>query len=450
MKSFRVFFFLLILLCVHIALQSSPTGKVYNIQLGAYKTTLEAEQKKAEFKNHGLDPVFIREDSETSYRYTVRWGHFPTLSQAWVFRLYFKEDLPQDADIRWYDWKGEVLSHPSAPTKPPLPEGALADVTPELRFQTDYETADPIPAEVQSLLEKDDLDSLTPEEIFLKGSHTGDLLEAIRILEQGIQKYDGGEWGAEMRLRLARKYLAKRQYDKCLELVNSVKSTAWPLFSSRARWVEAYILNSQGKTEEALDQFMNCVNDPVLPPRDRLDSAFRIAAIHHVKYQFYSSYMTYNQILQSSSAGNVKFFCEMELLGLEMELSRRGKGNLEECISLAGDILRRYQGKNVPPKISAVIQLMRLECHYWLKQYDQAISLAESLAEAFPLERREAFTALYWAGRACYDKGLNQEALDFFQKVEEAQLKDREVFPGLDIRDLAVKGRIRAKVKLSE
>lgn len=434
------FLLMALIFSVTVPIHASRTGKVYSVHLGQYPSNEQAQDAVTAYKGQGFEPVFVR--AEGSESYLVLWGNFVSFAEARVYHIFCKNDLPSDSVVISSDWVGETLIAPQMPTTLPVPTGALSGSLTEVIYQTDYDPSPGIPANVLPILSVTDISSLTAEQIYQQGSYTTNRDEAIAILEHGIEKYGSSDWGNKLRLRVARKYLAKKDYAKVDELITLVKSVGTSEDDAMAGWVRAYALNSQKKPDEALSAFIDCCNDSALPAKERLDAAMRIAALHHAQRHQQASYVAFRQIRDAAVPNNVKTFCDMQMMGLEMELARSDKGELLECISYASDILARYP--NGSPKVLATARLMALECDYYLGNYTSSIQSANSLILDYPSELRESYTGLYWAGLASSKLGDLDGAIAYFKRIHEKNLAKSNVFPGMDIRALSLREMGRA------
>jgi hypothetical protein len=318
------------------------------------------------------------------------------------------------------------------PCQKPLSYSLIVSLDQNIKYQTDYEPAPPLSPEISVLLLQTDIQAMTAEQILQKGGNTIDIDEAISILEFGIQKYGSSDLGNKIRLRLMRKYLAKKDFTKCVEILDYVKTNGIPEDHARVLLLESYLEYKKGNRDLALGKFQDSTKDLNLSQADRLDAGMRVAAIYHVKRDYPSSYLAYHQIALSNSPVNVKAFSEMYLLALEMELSRSQKGKLEECIKYADNICAKYP--NAPRQILSTARLMQLECHYWLKQYDNTLELIAKHRKDFPEEKRENWSTVYWEGCALGRLGRYDEAVQPFMAYRDMDLPPKKFFAGKNPR----------------
>jgi len=326
----------------------------------------------------------------------------------------------------------QTLLENKMPCSEPLPYSLIVSLDQNIKYQTDYEPSPPLSPEISALLLQTDIQSMTSEQILQKGGNTSDIDQAINVLEFGIQKFGTSDLGNKIRLRLMRKYMAKKDFSKCAEILDYVKTNGIPEDRARALLQESYLEYKKGNRDIALGKFQDNTKDPNLPPVDRLDAGMRVAAIYHVKRDYPSSYLAYHQIALSNSPVNVKAFSEMYLLALEMELSRSQKGKLEECIKYADAICAKYP--TAPLQILSTTHLMQLECHYWLKQYDKTLELISKHRQDFPDEKREKWSTVYWEGCALGRLGRYDEAVQPFMAYRDMDLPPDKFFAGKNPR----------------
>jgi hypothetical protein len=183
---------------------------VYSVQIGAYANQAEAQTLADEFLQKGFSPVFIV-NKEGDFAFKVRWGNFETLAQAKIFRNYAENELPNDAYVVSEPCDSSmILLENKMPSPEPIPYDLVVSLDQSIKYQTDYETAPPLSPEVSALLLRTDVDAMTDQELLQKGANTSDTVQAIPILEFGIQKFASSNLCNKLRLQLMRKYLAKK------------------------------------------------------------------------------------------------------------------------------------------------------------------------------------------------------------------------------------------------
>jgi pentatricopeptide repeat protein len=432
-RMIGIFFFVLA-----IPLFSEPVSEsVYSVQIAAYPNQEEAQNTADEFIQKGFSPVFIV-NKEGEYAFKVRWGNFETLAQAKIFRNHAANDLPNDAFVVSEPFNSAIsFEEIKSPVPSLLPFDLALSLDPGITYQTDYEPAPPLSPEVSALLLRTDINFMNDEELLQKGANTGDPDQAIPLLEFGIEKFASSSLCNKMRLQLMRKYLRKKDFDKCAALLNYVKLNGIPEDCARACLQEAYMDNKKGERNTALAKFEQCTKDNSLPVKDRMDSAMRVATLYHVKRDYPTSYMIYRGMARSNAPMNVKAFCEMQIMGQEMELARSEKGKLDECIELADAICGKYP--DAPRQVLSTIKLMQLECHFHKKEYERTLELIAEHRQQYLDQKREYWLTVYWEGCSLGRLGRYDEAIEVFQKYMNMDLPPGENFanrnPRMDSAD---------------
>lgn len=436
-----------------------PLLKTYAVQFGAFDTETAAQSLAGEFIGRGFAPVVAIERGEGPLPWKVWWGNFETLAEAKAWQHLAAAHLPEGAFIA-ADEQPRPWFRVKAPIALPLSEAWLSSLTPDLEYQTDYDPAPPAPAEAAALLAAADLSQLNADQILLKGTHTRNLDESIAILENGIHRFGAQPEGAALRLRLARKLMAKGDYARSDALLAEVRQSGPPAERAKADWVAAYSAHRQKRLEESLQQFKACAALPDLPAVDRMDAVLRVATIIHHRGEtkttnppnedMFESWFYYRQLGESGAPENVLAFCALQRLGLEMELAWREKGRLDECVLLAQRSLARYPLAS--PRIRATFRLMELECEFYLgrriefdsagvylgstpeskAKYNTTIALAQALRRDMPTELRENLSSYYFEALAQAHMNNYEEAISLLEIVMNQDIPDYAQFGGTD------------------
>jgi tetratricopeptide (TPR) repeat protein len=179
-----------------------------------------------------------------------------------------------------------------------------------------------------------------------------------------------------------------------------------------------------GNWEAALTRFWPVANGNVASAAaHRVMAMIRIAWILHHQGQRLRAYQAYREIEQFTGSDAVRARCQVECIGLMMELAESGRGTHAQMRTAAARVLSSISDDFVQPR--ATIELMVLESHarQASPDYDRALELGEAfLANCqdrmidHPELAREVGSALHQMGRWQLEMGRLEQAREMYER----------------------------------
>ena len=171
----------------------------------------------------------------------------------------------------------------------------------------------------------------------------------------------------------------------------------------------------------------------------------RAAWLTHWKKDRLGAYRAYREVQAFTTLQSVRDNCEVECIGLLMELAESGKGTHEEVRAAVSNALTTIPETNV--KSRATIELMNFETY--ARQPEPDFAQAAALGEAFLVKykalgaeapQRELVAATFETGLFHHRAGNLSAARTFFTKVIEEFPANVEAFYGFNPKAQALHG----------
>jgi TolA-binding protein len=274
--------------------------------------------------------------------------------------------------------------------------------------------------------------------------NTGDYENAAYQFSDYVKRYPKNKRVTDAKLRLADSYFGSKNYSAASRVYQELfSSDAKQSTNPYARYQYAQALYKSGKTEDAINEFME-IQDKFPTSEYAEVSLYTIGWIYFQKKEYSKSITQYNYVIIKYpktklepiiyySIGDAHFNMEKydsAIVNYEKVLSNFpssqyvfdavngiqysyvAKGNPVKAVVFLGE----FVSKN--PGLSYADQLMfkKGEIYYSLKQYDKAIFEYKNFTSAYPTSKLVA-DAYYWIGKSSENLGQKEEAILNFEKV---------------------------------
>jgi tetratricopeptide (TPR) repeat protein len=196
----------------------------------------------------------------------------------------------------------------------------------------------------------------------------------------------------------------------------------------------------------ALEYLLPVANGEIASAADhRVMAMNRAAWLTHWKKDRLRAYRAYREVQDFTTLQSVRDSCEVECIGLLMELAESGRGTHEEVRAAAAKALTTVPETNV--KSRATIELMNLETY--ARQPEPDFAHAAALGEAFLVKykalgteapQREFVAATFETGLCHQRAGNLSAARTYFTKVIEEFPASVETFNGFNPKAQALHG----------
>jgi tetratricopeptide (TPR) repeat protein len=367
----------------------------YAIQVGAYLDLPDAEARQDEFEALGYSPVWIQE-TDTWKR--VFFGQFEFHVDAIVFKRDLRRgEIAPDAFERYFaEGSGLSLEEHTGPLTPVF----ATPVAPSPEAMAAAERADDLVLQGNEALRADDI------------SGAQDLFSAV-VSDTSLA---GTQAQAEASLRLG--YLALRTGDR-----ETAHTHLWP------------VANGDLPADKAM----------------RTETQLVVARLLHIRGDRVTAYQAFQEIGASTQSEDVQTECDVECVGLAMELAesrigthrevrRRARQAFAQTPESSTDLIHRR----------STLELMFQETYSRQPEPDleTAVRLGEefiarysALGEDAPL--REIAAAMHQTGTNYLRLGDEEQALRFYSRVADEIPQDVEHFAGIDPHAQAMIGIAR-------
>ena len=429
---------LILLLTPIVSVTHSAT--VYSLEAGAYPTESEAKARQEKLQQQ-MGPVVVREMTESkSVRYEVLVGEFATESRAWVYRA--KSDDRVTSGWRIVKWESQetFLPPPQLPVEKPfnlekLPVRAGATSATLTTSLADYQASHTVSAlltavglgvgvaPTDTLLAKPAA-QMTKDELFSVGRDaTSDV--AVPALERFLSEYPNDAAANSARIRLARRLMARREFDRVEALFERVKATGSYEQKYLAALFQVYGRSRRDGQAASLEQYRALANDAAAPPGVRWDAMRRVAGTAHAIKDYPTAWLAFEQIAETSPDPAAAAEARMGLAGLAFELTGRGKGQWDEVRQYCDEVT---SDPNAPRNVRATAALMHLETRFNETAYEQMLKEIEKLLASYSDSVRETSMALIWKGIGLIRLDRLAESEEVFKTLLRMEIPDNEKF----------------------
>ncbi len=202
----------------------------------------------------------------------------------------------------------------------------------------------------------------------------------------------------------------------------------------------------EGQYDEALG-YLNDVSNGVVASAaaHRIMAMYRVAWITHKQGDRLSAYRAFRQLQEFTTYESMKVKCQVECVGLLMELAESGKGTHEEVREEVQKSLGSIPEAYIKPR--ATVELMNVET--WARQPEPDFAMAAALGEAFIAKYsamgdqapiRELGAAHFQTGFYFMDANNPQKAREYFNKTITDFPDNLEIFNGIHPHAQALNG----------
>lgn len=413
-----------------------PVGaaeRLFAIQLASFPTQRAADEFKGALAETPV-PLMVNERAGLRSTYQVFMGPYASYMDAWTARQALQEPFPQDAfvvtlDEQFADAKGEGADGAYTAHKhssfPPLSSVRSADK----REPSDFVMVT-VP-EAQSgdaeLLQGKGIPELSRSELLVRGFNGKKNSEGIESLERFLDEFPDDPTANAVRVRLARRVLAQKKYDRFDELLNAVRANGSSEERQKAEIVRAYAEAGRNGARAAYDAFAQMAVDQK-NDSDLRAHAMRMAAGHaHAAREYTSAVLCFRQLEAEAPSLEERQEAALQLCGLQFELVGRAKGSWDEVIESCDKLC---DDPDVPQALKATANLMRFEAMFHAGYVQDALSACEAHLRLYPNIKREFISATTWHGALLVHVGRRQEAIPVLQSVLEMEISSSERFGG--------------------
>jgi tetratricopeptide (TPR) repeat protein len=415
--------------------RQSPALQVHSVQVSAWATPEEAEQSRARFAE-SCSPAFVIEDKASGPNpYQVLVGHFPYYVEAWIAATRMEKTLAPGAVVRSWEWDSRTLEATRLPIELPFSTDGLS---PEVKAPASahYEAVGIIaqtPPEA-ALLEKP-LETLTREELLTVGIGAPRNVVGVPALERFLSEYASNPEAPRARLRLVRRLLGQKDFERAASLVEQVLASGTPEQRQVAALLSAYILYHTRKPSEAYEAFRQLAGDAGQPPSLRREAMRMAAGIAHARKLRDVAYLAFEQVERTACDPAVAAEARMQRAGLAFELVGCEKGSWDDARALCRSVETM---PDAPDATRATARLMFAETFFKERNYDRAAQESDRLIADFPGVTRERVTAMYWKARSLQELHRADEALEVYAAIEKETITPEELFPALNVKARAL------------
>jgi tetratricopeptide (TPR) repeat protein len=410
--------------------------------VGEFRDIKEAEDCRDRFQQI-CSPVFIMKKSgNASLPYLVLIGHFPYTIEAWICKSEMNNPNIQNGDLYSWEWDGRELKKNLVSITLPFDTTGLEGSSP-VNMNEHWRVlnlVDKIELDEQILLKS--INDMTPDELLMVGIHSKLNARGIQTLEKYIAAYPEGIHTNRARLRLARRIMGIKDFARVNEILDNVERSSNDMEKAVAKLLRAYTKLYQNY-QEAYEAFRLLASDTSMPESIRLESMRRAAGMAHAKYYYAKAYLCFEQLERVATNEDIASEALMQRAGLAFEMVGRDVGNWEEIRTMLEEVGKR---ESAPAKVKATANLMFAETFYKQDRWKECILHSEELRKNYPDINRESATALYWKAKSLHKMGNLNEALKTYEEIEMENVKDEDLFPGLNVKSLGLLNRIRIHV----
>lgn len=413
--------------------KSAASSEQFTVQLAAFPDA-QAAQKMRDEINSTTAPVFVREDPAVPKApYKVCLGRFSTYMDAWAVKTAlpgsyprgFIASIPTTADVSTLIGIDE--NSDDFPVTGVFPfESLPAQSNPLTGFTGDV-ASDPkefvsvgIPEDsiaLTSALTDQPTESLTRQELLVLGSKAKNNTVGTQALSRFLNENPGDPDTNAVRLRLARRLLAKEEFAKVKENLSQVKANGSAMEKRKARVITAYLAGMEKGRRAGFSAFKKLADDTNLPAKLRSHAMSRAARHAHAAHEYTTAVLAYNQIIRQSPVLKERMEARLERCAAMFELVRRGKGEWPEVIAACGALKIRA---GAPEAVRMGASLMEFEAHRFANEFEKSYALGKAFLDEWGEDpkayeqsrlRRYINTARLFQLQNAYVTGRGAEAL---------------------------------------
>lgn len=404
----------------------AAADRVYSVQLGAFPTVTEAEERLAQTGPYQVISQIRAEQTsggETLHR--VLLGRYRYYAEAWILREQVGRQLVPDAFIRTWDTQDtpttlaeleRLLPFTGAETAAEPPEegvsrtSSAARALEQLMLEAEMPTTVSVSAEV---LAKEP-EAMKRNELLDVGFGATSETLSKECLRHFTTKHEADTSAPAAHLKLAHKLLREGKYDELRPHLEEGRSRGNPAQQRLARHIEAYCCVAEKKTSTAMALLRGLAEDPEYPNRLRREAMRAFCGVAHKAKEYDRAWLGFAQVAATAADPEEKLEARMQLAGLAYELVLNGKGTWDEVLELCGQVIT---APDVPRRVKATASLMHMEAQHYMKNLDTALAEAEAILAQYPDQRREYLTALAWRGAILFDLRRLDEAQAVFESL---------------------------------
>jgi hypothetical protein len=247
----------------------------------------------------------------------------------------------------------------------------------------------------------------------------------ILALESFLAKEPNSTEANGAKLRLTRRLLAKKQYDRAYELLGDVLKGGSSLEKQKARMLYAYVQSAERGPGAGQRAFVQIAKDESLDKATRLHALRQVAANAHVAQDMTSAVLAFKQLGVIAPTAAERADARLEHAGLAFELVGRQKGTWDEVLVLCSEVAAMSGASR---QTIATARLMHLEAQFYLGKYALALQECDALLSSHRDVRREWITVLVWKGVLLTKLGRSSEAESVLQSVLSEDIADSDKF----------------------
>jgi tetratricopeptide (TPR) repeat protein len=249
--------------------------------------------------------------------------------------------------------------------------------------------------------------------------------EAAKALDSFLQAYPSDPAGNKVRLRLARRIMARKEFGRARELLAVVQAQGNSEEKAKVHLIGAYLPGHESGSMATWKSFSALADDQSLSAQIRVHAMWRAAAAAHAAQELTSSVLAFKQLSLVLKHPADRWEAEVELAGLYFELVGREKGNWQDVVNACESIRR---ASDAPKKCRATASLMHMEAQYYAGHTEIALNECVGFLVEFSDFRREYTSALVWRGVLLAELNRDDAAVLALRKVLDLNITSQDKF----------------------